>query len=63
MDEEKKIARFAWTLASIQGTIQDIDRRILMAAYDGGMSPEVVKDCQAKLRDAIETLGQFPVKL
>lgn len=63
MDEDKKISRFAWTLASVQAAIQDVDRRVLMAAHDGGITPEVLADCQHKLRDAAEQLNRFPVKL
>lgn len=63
MDEEKKITRFAWTLANVQASIQDVDRRVLMAAHDGGMTPEVLADCQHKLRDAANALERFPVKL
>lgn len=57
-----KPERFAWNLASIQGTLQDVDRRILMAAHDGGMTPEVLEDCKQKLRDAANQLDKFPVK-
>ena len=63
MDQEKKIKSFAWTLMSVQATLQDVERRILNAALEGGITPEVLEDCKFKLGSAARDLDKFPEKL
>jgi hypothetical protein len=55
--------KFAWHLSNYQAYIQDVDRRVTMAAFDKGISPEVLDDCVYKLEAAIKLLKQFPEKL
>jgi hypothetical protein len=63
MDRETKVRRFDFNLQSFQGYMHDVERRVLNAARDGGMSPEVVEECKWKLANATELLAKFPEKL
>lgn len=55
--------KFPWHLSNYQAYVQDVDRRVLMAAHDGGISPEVRADCLYKLQAAMNLLNKFPEKL